>query len=285
MILDEKQLKEIAKIIDSHVGVLLYAMNGGAQPSKELLKKLGIPENAPSFVKNSFILGKIAQMMGDEETKDLTYEELKRKAREYSLSKLERNSIRYAEHHAAQYVTALGHKMSKTVNTNVARASKAADLKIVQRNMIKDAVKQAILNTETRGKLASELYHELEDWNRDWKRVANTELWNARLSGEVTSILQGDTIHQNTDGGETMVFRRPAPDACKHCQRLYLEDDGVTPKIFKLSELIANGDNYGRKTADWKPTTATTHPNCTCPIAVVPDGFGFDSHGNLEFME
>jgi len=282
-ILSEKQLKEIAEIVDKHVGVMVHAISGVGNVDKQLLKKLGIPENATTLIKNAYVLGKIIQMMGEDSVKHMTYDDLKDKAKRVALTKTEQNSLAYAEQNAAQYVTALGHKMSTNVTTKIVGASKQANLIAFQRNLIKDKVAEAILNRDTRGKLASELYHSLEDWNRDWKRVAHTELWNAKLQGEVVSILQGDTIHKNTKGGETQVFRRPAPDACKHCKRLYLEADGVTPKVFVLAELIGNGDNVGKKTIDWQPTTHTTHPNCTCPIAVLPEGFGFDELGNLEF--
>jgi hypothetical protein len=287
MILSNDQLKEIEKIIKDHINVLLYGYTGQASNlNPELLKKLGIPANAPSTIESAFVLGKIVQMMSDDEVRKMTFDELKKKAKDMSLSKLQRNSLEYARQNSAQYVTALGHKMSKTVNTTILQASKENNLAELQRQMIKDKVSDAISQEQTRGKLASELYHNLEDWTRDWKRVAHTELWNAKLQGEVNAILSGETIYRNTTkGGETRVFRRPSADACNHCKRLYLESDGITPRIFLLEELINNGDNVGRKTKDWKPTTGTTHPNCTCPIAVVPDGFGFDKDGVLVFKD
>lgn len=282
-VLNEKQLKEIAKIIEKHVGVLIHVLTGKEGADEDLLKKLGIPTNATSLIQNSYVLGKIIQMMATEAVKKLSYSELKARVTELSLSKMEQNSLRYAQSHAGEYVTALGQKISRNVMTGVVTASRSANLEAAQRKTIRDNVSEAIIKQQTRGKLASELYHNVEDWNRDWKRVAHTELWNARLQGEVASILAGDTIHGEAKGGDTNVFRRPSPDACNHCKRLYLEPDGVTPVVFKMSELLANGDNVGRKSAEWLPTTHTTHPNCTCPIAVLPDGFGFDVNGEIEF--
>ena len=61
----------------------------------------------------------------------------------------------------------------------------------------------------------------------------------------------------------------------------YTRTDVQTPKVFKMSELIANGDNYGLKQADWKPVVGTIHPNCMCPLNVMPPGTKFDSQGNL----
>jgi hypothetical protein len=282
-VLSEKQLKEIANIISSHVGVMLKIATGQGNPDPTLLKKLGIPANAPSLIHNAFVLGKLVMLMKDTDLKKITYQQLKDKARQMKLSTVEQNSLKYAEANAARYVTALGQNVSNTINGAINHASQQANLAVAQRKIIQDTVAQSILKQKTRQQLASDLGHNVGEWKRDWQRVAHTELWNAKLQGEVITILQGDAIYSNTKGGDTNVFRRPAPDACNHCKRLYLEKDGVTPKVFKLSELINNGTNVGKKVADWKPITGTTHPNCTCPIAVLPDGFGFDANGELEY--
>lgn len=282
-VLSEKQLVEIAGIVNSHVGVMLKMATGQGTPDPHLLKKLGIPANAPSIIHNAFILGKIMKLMGDTDLKKMSYAQLKDKARQYALSTVEKNSLKYAETNAARYVTALGQNVSNQINGAINQASQQANLAVVQRKIIQDTVAQGVLKQQTRQQVASELGHNVGDWKRDWQRVAHTEIWNAKLQGEVVTILQGDAIYSNTKGGDTNVFRRPAPDACNHCKRLYLGKDGITPKLFKLSELINNGTNVGMKVADWKPITGTTHPNCTCPIAVLPEGFGFDANGELEY--
>ncbi|MNM89621.1 hypothetical protein D3C81_1018540 [compost metagenome] len=282
-VLSIKQLKEIAEIIESHVGVMLKIGVGRGKPSPALLRKLGIPENAGSMIKNSFVLGKIVKLLEDNDLSKLTYQDLKEKARVIKLSTVEQNSLKYAESNAARYITALGQRVADNVSSAINNANQQANLATVQRNIIKDTVAQSILKQETRSKLASELGHNTGDWKRDWQRVAHTEIWNAKLQGEVVTILQGEAIYSNTQGGDTLVFRRPAPDACPNCKKLYLKSDGVTPKVFKLSELIGNGTNVGRKVNAWLPITGTTHPNCTCPIAVLPEGFGFDANGDLEY--
>jgi hypothetical protein len=262
---------------------MLKIATGQGTPDPALLKKLGIPANAPSVINNAFVLGKLVMLMKDSDLKKMSFQQLKDKARQMKLSTVEQNSLKYAEVNAARYITALGQNVSNTINGAINQASQQANLAVAQRKIIQDTVAQSILKQQTRQQLASELGHGTADWKRDWQRVAHTELWNAKLQGEVVTILQGDAIYSNTKGGDTNVFRRPAPDACNHCKRLYLEKDGVTPKVFKLNELINNGTNVGKKVADWKPITGTTHPNCTCPIAVLPEGFGFDANGELEY--
>lgn len=63
---------------------------------------------------------------------------------------------------------------------------------------------------------------------------------------------------------------------CKHCVRLYLTSGiGSEPKIFKLSELIANGSNIGKKVADWKPTLDPIHPYCRCNLMYLSNSLNF----------
>ena len=59
------------------------------------------------------------------------------------------------------------------------------------------------------------------------------------------------------------VFKDVFVGGCRHCIRLYLTGGiGSQPKIFKISDLIANGDNIGVKVNDWKPVISSTHPHC-----------------------
>ena len=125
------------------------------------------------------------------------------------------------------------------------------------------------------------LREKTNDWERDWHRVAHTEMWSAKCQGEVEAILQGESPFSN-DKGDTEVYCKPGPNACPKCKQMYLERDGVTPKVFKLSQLISNGSNYGKKQADWKPCVPPLHPNCMCPLSIKPKNTKFDEQGNLE---
>ncbi len=84
-------------------------------------------------------------------------------------------------------------------------------------------------------------------------RVIRTESWNILCEGYVSEMLRKGYDE------DTKVFRRPRPDACPKCKKLFLDKNGI-PKIFKLGELIANGSNVGRK--EWLPVVDSVHPNC-----------------------
>lgn len=276
--LTDKQLEQIDKIIREHTGVLLGVFGGGKEISSEWIKELGIDPKSPSFIEQAYILGKLNQTLSETELKTMTYKALLAEINKTQLTSLEKDSLSYAKRQSARHVTNAERKMTmfvEDVNNRIGQKT------VMERDVIGRTVSDAILKRQTRGQLVSELGNATGDWTRDWERVANTELWDARLAGTTRQILSGKSIYSSLKGKEAEVFRRPATDACKHCKRLYLESDGVTPKVFKLHELISNGDNVGRKVADWLPTTHPTHPNCNCPMEAMPEGFVFDSNGDL----
>lgn len=130
--------------------------------------------------------------------------------------------------------------------------------------------------------LATELRKITQDTKQDWDMVVKTELINSKNEGIADGIIKGNSPYSNK-GLETKVFKRPSQGACKHCSSLYLEEDGKTPKIFLLADLIANGSNYGKKTSEWKAVVGVTHPHCQCMIEVLPDNATFDENGRMIF--
>ncbi len=145
---------------------------------------------------------------------------------------------------------------------------------------VKDVVPSSLENSTPRYKVIQMLREKTGDWERDWHRVAHTEMWDAKLQGEAESIAKGDSPF-SSKGIETKVYKRPAPNACKKCIQLYLESDKVTPIVFTLEQLRANGTNIGKKQADWVPTLGVLHPNCQCPLSIMPDGTKFNEQGEL----
>ena len=66
--------------------------------------------------------------------------------------------------------------------------------------------------------------------------------------------------------------------ACKHCIKAYLTG-GIDsePKIFKLSELRANGTNIGKKPEAWLPVIGGMHPHCRCTLNKYNPLYSWDS--------
>lgn len=103
-------------------------------------------------------------------------------------------------------------------------------------------------------KLAGELFDRFGEANRDWRRIAITELALAGNNGYLGTL----------DDGENVIIQESA-DMCKHCRRL---NHG---KIFRYTINPRDADerndvwldktNVGRKVKDWVPTVPL-HPHC-----------------------
>lgn len=121
---------------------------------------------------------------------------------------------------------------------------------------------------------------------REWLRTAHTEVHNASEEAKAIAMSAG--------GRDPMVFKRPHADACAHCRLLYLKPDGVTPRVFRLSALLANGTNVGRRAGrptrsgrsrtEWKAVVGAVHPWCQCPLHVLGDGMKFDRNGKVVYV-
>lgn len=79
--------------------------------------------------------------------------------------------------------------------------------------------------------------------------------------GEVDAIVERN---KGKSANEIYVFKRVNQDAalCPSCKKAYLVDGTQIPKVFKLSELQANGTNYGKKSSEYLPTITPLHVNC-----------------------
>lgn len=122
--------------------------------------------------------------------------------------------------------------------------------------------------------LARDLAFETEDWARDWRRIAHTEIQ--------TTYNEARTVDGvNAYGDETRIARIPETHACEVCLSLFLDETG-TPRIWSVEELLANGTNAGKPRAAWLPTLYPVHPYCRCDTVIVPPGLRVDRYGAME---
>ncbi len=141
-------------------------------------------------------------------------------------------------------------------------------------------VKEA-LQADSIRQLQQQLKDASEGFIRDWKRVAATEVSNAVGLGSVDKI-----IEHSENPEETYVYRINPNDArtCRECRKFYIDTDG-SPKLYRLSTIVGNGSNYGKKRQDWKPVTLATHPNCRdTPIIELKPGWKLLPNGSVTFM-
>lgn len=120
----------------------------------------------------------------------------------------------------------------------------------------------ALVKESTLSKLKQKLRDTTQDVNRDWLRVATTVMSETIGNGSVDRIV---TENREKDPDEIYVYRIVVNDAalCKYCRRFYMDEDG-SPKVYKLSTILGNGSNFGKKKDSWLPVVGATHPNERC---------------------
>lgn len=150
-------------------------------------------------------------------------------------------------------------------------------------NIDRSDIADELVKESSLGKVKQRLRDTAGDANRDWQRVALTEMSNAIGVGSVDRIVS-DNI--NKDAQDVYVYRLIVGDSltCKHCRRFY-GDVGQPPKIYRLSTLLANGSNYGLKATEWKPVVGATHPNTrTSQIMELKPGFQVLPGGRVTYI-
>lgn len=121
--------------------------------------------------------------------------------------------------------------------------------------VIREEVGAAVLSKAHAAEVARKMRNRTKDFARNFDRIAATELQAAHNEGQIIQAVE-------LDGEGARVARIPESSACKYCLDAFLEN-GI-PKIFEVSELIANGSNAGRKRSQWLPSAYPMHPNCRC---------------------
>lgn len=140
-----------------------------------------------------------------------------------------------------------------------------------------------LVKESTLGRVKQKLRDTSGEANRDWTRIALTEVSNAIGIASVDRIVSDN---RDSELNEIYVYRISVADAktCKWCRKFYNDTDG-SPKLYRLSTLLASGSNYGKKTSDWQPTIGATHVNerCAGTLELKP-GFKLQPGGTVTYI-
>lgn len=167
---------------------------------------------------------------------------------------------------AGMYCKRLGELVGDEVD-----AAMGGDVVAGRIKKIRQKVSQAIKEGWSKGRLAQEL-HVVGGWERDWRRVAETELQGAYNDAAILAAVK-------QQGPGAKVARIPETTACHDCKRLFLQDG--KPIIFSVITLVKNGTNVDVPKPLWKATIWPVHPRCRCGLVPVPKGFYADRAGNV----
>lgn len=281
MIFTQSQIQDLLSILKRYELVFIagqLGLNYLSQTDKSILLAAGINldkyKNKMGVIEHAFLFGILAEAIGDARAKKMSYAQFQKflaSGNFIPLTKEEEFALETVKNRAYTDITNLGSRMRTGLSNAVLRNNQQQA--VVVQNMIRKKTINAIqLRTGARG-LAADLAETSKDWEVDWLRIAYYLTHEAYNSGRAQSILR-------EYGPNSEVYFDVYEGACKHCKELYLTDpDDIEskPKVFKLQEIIQNGNNIGRKVEDWKPTISPTHPYCRCTINHKKPGFDWDA--------
>lgn len=139
------------------------------------------------------------------------------------------------------------------------------------------------LNKDPDAELDDLIIEELEPvWKETTEnvvRIVDTEGTIARNMGTLEGVTRAGEMIGNED---PYVFFIPVRDKelCAECKRVHLLPDGITPRIFKTSDVSTGYHDRGTD----KPSISGLHPHCRCSLTGMARGYSFDAAGKIKFV-
>jgi hypothetical protein len=158
-----------------------------------------------------------------------------------------------------------------------------------QRQVTKTRVEKAVaswlsqayaqgVDTDVNTVLGGELASVFGKASSDVKRIIDTEASYARNVGTMEGIVRVNASAGIKDPVVYFVVVRDS-SLCDECKRLHLLEDGITPRLWYMSEI---GHGYHKK-GDDSPKLGGLHPHCRCSLVTLMPGYGFEG-GRLTFI-
>lgn len=281
MIFNQGQIHDMLSVLKKYELIFIAGQLGLdflSQNDKDILKAAGIDldkyKNKKGIIEHAFLFGILAEAIGDDRAKKMSYANFKKflaSGNFIPLTEEEEFALQTVKQRAYTDITNLGNRMRTSLSNSALRNNQQQSL-LVQKVIQKKTIKAVELRLGARG-LAADLANTSKDWEVDWLRIAYFLTAEAYNQGRAQSIFKNY-------GADAEVYFDVFIGACKHCKELYLidpEDPDSEPIIFKLKDIIANGNNIGRKVKDYLPVVPPVHPYCRCQINNKPKNYDWDS--------
>jgi hypothetical protein len=265
--LTPEQLRRLQLAINDRYGFIAAQLQSeGYQPPADILERwkqlglvsqtvtpetfaLGIPAEL-HFIRNAFLMGKFIEAVESgksfAEVMDLARYAPLLAPDIHAIAIAEQETANYPTNNASDLATQVGQAWAKQQSETVREMAVQFHARTLTRTVLDRESKQLqgiatpARPVETWQQFASELHRTMEDKARDWSRVAYYEITDAQKQGMAHALLADGNV-------DKPVYKVPLSTACAQCKHLYLLPDGKTPRVFKLSGLIRNGTNIGRK--------------------------------------
>lgn len=270
MIMSFQQIQDVISILKQHQYVLIAEQLGTnylTDAEKAVLLAAGVDlnqfTNSQGIIEHAFLFGMLAEAIGDQRAKNMSYQQFKdflKSGNFVPLTEAEEYALEQVKNRAYTDITGLGNRIAAGATNMIIRANSQQQAQI--RDIIKQKAIDAVKYRKTATQLASSIGHAVDEWERDWLRISAYVLHEAYNYGRARTVFK-------EHGEDAEVYFDVLEGACKWCRELYLTDpDDVTsePILFKLKDVLANGNNIGRKPQDYLPTVSPLHPYCRCQI-------------------
>jgi len=211
---------------------------------------------------HALALGKLLKGMSIDDSLSAGYLSV-RDAVDDTMNKLKgplwQNTVAFAQQHAGELIV---------------------DLKQNQYKKIHDTLQTGIKNRQSHRELRENLFDKFGEMNRDWRRIAETEIGNSMNNGQL--ITEMDRARPD----ETIFMKGiSSSEACPFCvgqvnDRVVVllpeppdSGDQVMIDGTMYTAIWPGKDNYGRRRADWWVAAGTQHPHCRCTWVKYIQGF------------
>lgn len=285
MIISNEKIQQIRDVIEKYFKAIIFTISGRDDLTDQEIQDLYISNlidlDKEDLISNAYTIGK---MYANDPSHKIKLKEFFEKYK-YELAPTSERE-KYAMKHVAQSVSNHLNNLQNKVQTNIENLLNNVNISYRNENLtetVSNVISEGIKQRKTIGQVASQLRSVSQDTYKNWKLIATTEMATAMTLGEADAIV---ARKQDPNPNKIYVFKTVTKDAalCKTCRNAYLMPDGVTPKIYTLSELQANGTNYGRKSSELLPTITPIHPGCRCNLVELPIGWGFEN-GKITFID
>jgi hypothetical protein len=235
-----------------------------------ILREIGFDVNDIKLTpfEEMFRWGMLSSSIGLKKAKNFKYDEFKRFVQSGNylpLTPVERTAYNISQRQAASDIRGLGNRISQQTGQILIEADR--NQRKQYEKIITEETASNIKNRGTISNLVSNLGHRTGDWARDFGRISDYVMHQAYEEGRAAHIM-------SQHGADALVYKKVFKSACKKCIELYLTKGfDSQPILFKLSDLIDNGSNIGRKVSEWLPVVGPTHPWCRCMLVYVDPNY------------
>ena len=227
MIFTPEEIQRLFDIIDYRLARIVADVLGGdalKPEDKELLKRNGYDwakelKKIPPYYQ-SFLFGRLSGVLTPAQLRSVDYRDFLlfvERNQFKELSTREKAVYNAAATRTYSYIKTMGQRMRDILSNAISQE----DVKLLteqQRQLelgtIKKEITEGVLKRRSVQSIISNIGHSLNDWNRDWGRIVETEMQGIYQIGIAETIM-------SEHGLDALVYKEVFPGACKHCLRLY----------------------------------------------------------------